>query len=144
MPTAKPKGKKTVECVHQFADLEQYVGMLQGYLNLHQWQILVVRDASDVEAWADIAPHSQAQTADLRISHDFWSQSAERQREVLIHELLHLVTCRADQIVENLELTLGKIAWSAFELQYEDAAERSVDHMARVLARGVALPEFRN
>lgn len=143
MPRAKPKVKEALECVHQFADLEEYVAMLQGHLNLHQWQITVVRDASDVEAWADIAPHSQAQTADLRISHDFWSQSAERQREVLIHELIHLVTCRADQLVENLELALGKIAWSAFELQYEDAAERSVDHMARVLSRSVVLPEFR-
>jgi len=143
MPKARSKVKEASLCVHQFADLEQYVGMLQGHLNLHQWQIAVVRDASDVEAWADIAPHSQAQTADLRISHDFWSQPAERQREVLVHELIHLVTCRADQLVENLELTLGKIAWSAFELQYEDAAERSVDHMARVLSQGVPLPEFR-
>tara|TARA_R110000868_G_scaffold22336_2_gene91485 strand:- start:3125 stop:3559 length:435 start_codon:yes stop_codon:yes gene_type:complete len=143
MPRAKPKVQETPQCAHRFAELEEYVGMLQGHLNLYQWQITVVRDASDVEAWADIAPHSQAQTADLRISHDFWSQPAERQREVLVHELVHLVTCRADQLVENLELTLGKIAWSAFELQYEDAAERSVDHVARVVAQSVPLPEFR-
>jgi hypothetical protein len=117
--------------------------MLQGHLNLYQWQVNVVRDASDVEAWADIAPHAQAQTADLRISHDFWAQPAERQREVLVHELVHLVTCRADQLVENLESALGKVAWATLEPQYDDAAERSVDHMARVIAQSVALPEFK-
>jgi len=143
MPRAKSKPQEVSQCAHRFAELEEYVGMLQGHLNLYQWQITVVRDASDVEAWADIAPHSQAQTADLRISHDFWSQSAERQHEVLVHELVHLITCRADQLVENLESALGKIAWSTFDAQYEDAAERSVDHVARVVAQSVALPEFR-
>lgn len=143
MPKAKPKVQEAPQCVHRFAELEEYVSMLQGHLNLYQWQISVVRDASDVEAWADIAPHSQAQTADLRISHDFWAQSAERQREVLVHELVHLVTCRADQLVENLESALGKVAWATFEPQYEDAAERSVDHMARVIAQSVTLPDFK-
>ena len=143
MRKTKPKTSQEPQCAHRFAELEAYIGMLQGHLNLYQWQITVVRDASDVEAWADIAPHSQAQTADLRISHDFWSQTAERQREVLVHELVHLITCRADQLVDNLESALGKVAWSTFDAQYEDAAERSVDHMARVVAQSVALPEFR-
>jgi hypothetical protein len=143
MPKAKSKTPEEPQCAHRFAELEAYIGMLQGHLNLYQWQVNVVRDASDVEAWADIAPHAQAQTADLRISHDFWAQPAERQREVLVHELVHLVTCRADQLVENLESALGKVAWATFEPQYEDAAERSVDHVARVVAQSVALPEFK-
>ena len=111
-------------------------------LNLPQWQVTVIRDAADVEAWADIAAHSQADTADLRLSHDFWKQESTKQREVLTHELLHLVTCRADQVVEALEETMGKIGWAVFEPQYENAAERSVEHLAKLLATSLPLPEF--
>ena len=120
--------------------LEAYVADLQRALNVKHWDVTVVRDASDVEAWADIDPHSQALTATLRVSHDFWEQKPERQREVLLHECLHLVTCRHDQVIENLEEALGKIAWATFEKQHDDAGERVVDHLARVIAQWIPLP----
>lgn len=122
--------------------LEQYVASIQQVLNIGQWEVTIAREASDVEAWADIDPHSQANTATLRIAHDFWEQKPDKQREVLIHECLHLVTCRHDQVIENLEEALGKIAWATFEKQHDDAAERVVDHVARVIAQWIPLPEF--
>jgi hypothetical protein len=140
MPRAKHIAEK--QCAHNFPKLEEYVGVLQAHLNLAQWKVSVVQEASDVEAWADIAPHSQADTADLRISHDFWGLSQERQRTVLVHELIHLVVSRADQVVENLEEPLGKLAWSVLSSQYEDATERAVEHMAVIVAAFVPLPEF--
>lgn len=128
--------------VSKWDALEAYVASIQEALNVRHWEVTVTREASDVEAWADIDPHSQANTATLRVSHDFWEQKPERQREVLIHECLHLVTCRHDQVVENLEDALGKIAWATFEKQHDDAAERVVDHVARVIARWIPLPAF--
>jgi hypothetical protein len=126
-----------------FDALDAYVAEVQLALNLGQWSVTTIREASDVTAWADIAPHAQAETAELRVSHDFWSQKPERQREVLVHELLHLVICRQDQIVEALEQAVGKIAWSVFESQYEDSSERSVDHIARIIAPTLGLPSFK-
>ena len=122
--------------------LEGYVAELQVALNVTYWKITVVRDAADVEAWADINPHSQAETADLRVSHDFWKQSPDHQREVLIHEMLHIVTARLDQTVEAMEEAFGKIAWAIFEPQYVNATERVVDHIAKLLAPNLPLPEF--
>jgi hypothetical protein len=111
-------------------------------LNLPQWEVTVIRDAADVEAWADIAAHSQADTADLRLSHDFWKQESSKQREILTHELIHLATCRADQVVESLEETIGKIGWAILEPQYENAAERAVEHIAKLLAPSLPMPDF--
>ena len=122
--------------------LEGYVAELQVALNVTYWKITVVRDAADVEAWADINPHSQAETADLRVSHDFWKQTPDHQREVLIHEMLHIVTARLDQTVESIEEAFGKVIWAIYEPLFEDATERVVDHLAKVIAPWVPLPEF--
>jgi hypothetical protein len=122
--------------------LDAYVAELQAAMNVTYWKITVARDASDVEAWADINPHAQAETAELRVSHDFWKQTPELQREVLVHEMMHVVNARLDQTIEAMEEAFGKIAWAIFEPQYEDATERVVDHLAKVIAPNLPLPEF--
>ena len=122
--------------------LEEYVQALQVTLNVANWKVTITQEASDVEAWADINPSEVAYTAELRVSHDFWNQSAERQREVLIHEMLHIVTARLDQTVEALEEPLGKVAWAIYDRQYEMATERVVDHLAVVFCTMIAPPDF--
>lgn len=122
--------------------LEEYVADLQRALNTAEWRVTIAQEASDVEAWADINPSEVAKTAELRVSHDFWTQSPERQREVLTHEVLHLITARLDATVEALEEPLGKVAWAVFERQYEMQTERLVDHLAVLLAPSIPLPAF--
>lgn len=111
-------------------------------LGLESWEITILRDAADLSAHADIDPAPQRWTADLRLAHDFFTQSAERQRLILTHELVHLITARADQVVENLEEPLGKIAFALFEPNFVDASERSVEHLAKIIAPFLPLPEF--
>jgi hypothetical protein len=122
--------------------IDDWLAEAQQTLNLAHWRLSVARDASDVDAWADIDPHAQNLTAELRLSHDFWRQDSERQRLVLTHELLHLATCRTDRVVETLEEALGKVAWAVYSPQYEDASERMIDHLASVIAQHLPLPNF--
>lgn len=122
--------------------LEEYVADLQRALNVAEWRVTIAQEASDVEAWADINPSEVAKTAELRVSHDFWAQTPERQREVLTHEMLHLLTARLDHTVEAMEEPLGKLAWAVFDRQYEMQTERLVDHLAILLAPSVPLPDF--
>ena len=126
----------------KWTQLEEWLMESQMLLYVGDWKVTIVKDASDVDAWADIDPHAQNLTADLRVSHDFWRQEPEKQRLILTHELLHLVTCRTDRVVENLEEALGKVAWAVYEPQYEDATERMTDHLAAVIAPSLSLPEF--
>lgn len=122
--------------------LEDWLAEAQANLGVADWKVNVVKDASDVDAWADIDPHAQNHTADLRVAHDFWRQEPEKQRLILAHELLHLVTCRTDRVVENLEDALGKVAWAVYEPQYVDATERMTEHLATIIAPYLTLPEF--
>jgi glucuronate isomerase len=126
----------------KFAQLRGWLADAQALLGLDHWEVTVVEAASDVEAWADIEAHPQQPTADLRVSFDFWKQTPEKQRLVLTHELMHLVVSRYARITENLEDSLGELAWSVIEPQLEDAEERAVEHMARIVAPYLALPSF--
>lgn len=116
------------------ATVEAWIPLALKQLSLGLWRIQLSEDLSDQDAWADIEAHTQAYTATLRLSPDFWKQDPDKQRAILTHELLHLATQPYDRIVQNLEEPLGKVAWSVLEPQIEDASERVVDYFAQLLA----------
>lgn len=122
--------------------LDAWIFNAQRELGLAGWVVTVLRDAADVTAWADIEAHNQANTADLRLAHDFWRQPSVRQRLVLTHELIHLITSRVDRMVDTLEDPIGKLAFCVFEPQYSDATERMVEHFATIIAPMLPLPSL--
>jgi hypothetical protein len=126
----------------KFVALRWWVGEAQVQLGVESWDITIIEAASDVDAWADIDPQPQQPTADLRVSHDFWVQTPEKQRLILTHELLHLVLARYARVTETLEESLGKLAWAALEPQLEDAEERATEHLARIVAPYLSLPNL--
>ena len=126
----------------KFAALRAWVAEAQTVMGLDHWEITIVEAASDVDAWADIDAHAQQPTADLRVAFDFWKQEPEKQRLILTHELLHLVLARYARISENLEESLGKLAWAVIEPQLEDGEERTIEHLARIIAPYLSLPAF--
>ena len=126
----------------KFAVLRKWVAESQTLMGLDHWEVTIVEAASDVDAWADIEAHAQAPTADLRVAFDFWKQEPEKQRLILTHELLHLVLARYARISENLEESLGKLAWAVIEPQLEDGEERTIEHLARIIAPYLSLPAF--
>jgi hypothetical protein len=111
-------------------------------LELQGWEITVSREAADITAHADIEVHDQRRTADLRIARDFFTQSPERQRLILAHELAHVISSRLDRVIENLEEPLGKIGYALLEPNFIDATERMVEHLARLIARELPIPNF--
>ncbi len=126
----------------KFTVLRAWVAEAQTVMGLDHWEITIVEAASDVDAWADIDAHAQQPTADLRVAFDFWKQEPDKQRLILTHELLHLVLARYARISENLEESLGKLAWAVIEPQLEDGEERTIEHLARIIAPYLSLPAF--
>jgi hypothetical protein len=122
--------------------VEEWVSDALVRLELQGWEITVSREAADITAHADIEVHDQRRTADLRIARDFFTQSPERQRLILAHELSHVISSRLDRVFENLEEPLGKIGYALLEPNYLDATERMVEHFARLIARELPTPNF--
>lgn len=118
----------------RLAVITEWVEAALPVLGLAHWRVTVSKAPSSQDAWAEIEPHQQANEATLFVGWDLAKQEPAKVREVLTHELIHLITCRADQTVDVLQDPLGKLVWAVFEPQWEDATERTVDHMARLLA----------
>ena len=124
----------------RLSPLGEWVAEALPILGLAHWRVRVSPAPASQDAWAEIEPHDQSDDAELFVGWDLYKQSPDRVREVLAHELIHLITCRADRAVESLEEPLGKLSWAVFESCYVDAAERSVDHLARLIAPLLPLP----
>jgi hypothetical protein len=112
----------------------EWVATALPLLSLSHWTVRVSDDAAPDDAHADTAPHSQANTATIRLGASFWAQSAEEQRNTLTHELVHLLLCRVDQMSDALEETLGSAGWSLWRPLYENEHERAVDAVALLLS----------
>ena len=125
-----------------YALIEAYLADALVILELQDWEITVSREAADIASHADIEVHDQRRTADLRIARDFFTQTPERQRLILAHELSHIISARLDRVIENLEEPLGKIGYALLEPNFIDATERMVEHFARLIARELPIPNF--
>ncbi len=135
MPKREPKSDP-------YALIEAYIADALVTLELRDWEVTVSREAADITSHADIEVHDQRRTADLRIARDFFTQSPERQRLILAHELSHIISARLDRVIENLEEPLGKIGYALLEPNFIDATERMVEHFARLIARDLPIPDF--
>lgn len=128
--------------VDRYSALEEWLQMAMQVLLIKDWEIVVSRDAADIDAHADIEVSSQKNYADLRVQRDFFDQTPEKQRLILVHELGHVINARADQVFESLAKPLGEIAWAVLEPNYLDATERAVEHWANIVAPNLPLPVF--
>jgi hypothetical protein len=122
--------------------LAKYMLALQQSMRLDHWTVELSQAQSSEDSWADIAPHAQAFRATLRISLDFWGLTPEKQRHVLVHELLHLITCRMDQVVSTVELSMGTAAYEPWSKCFDDEHERAVDKLAEIISEQFDLPIF--
>jgi len=122
--------------------LENWLEDAKVAFQIQDWEIVVLRDAAEIDAHADIDVSTQRNSAQLRVQRDFFDLTPEKQRLVLCHELGHIITSRADNVVESLEHVLGKMSWSTFDPNYVDASERMVEHYARIIAPTMPLPKL--
>ena len=114
--------------------VSEWVASVLPALSLSHWLVRVVEDAAPDDAHADTSPHSQANTATVRLGASFWTLPADEQRSTLTHELVHLLLCRIDQMSDTLEDTLGSTGWAVWRPLWENEHERAVDAISLLLA----------
>ena len=129
----------------QHAALQTYVRAIADQLLLRDWEIIVSRDHTDGDdpALADIAVLAVEDYATVRVNVGFFVQTPTRQRETVIHELIHAHTDRVkrvwnqinEQVKDNDLLTFG------WELQRREL-EILVQKLARILAPTLPLPDL--
>ena len=123
------------------ATVQAWINKAAPIVGLAEWKITVAADAAAEDAWADIEPHSTDPRATLRIGSSFEEQSANRQREILTHELMHLHVHALDRYTSSLEESHGRIWYGGWYPGYEALIEQACERLAQVFAP--QLPPYR-
>ena len=129
----------TTEPVPNWKGVEAWITYALTHLNLINWRITLSRIPCESDAWAEIDVHSSEQEATLSLSTEFWRQTSERKRDILTHELVHVLAAPLDRVSENLEGALGSIAYAIHEPTFTQAMEVVTWRVANVLAPSLPL-----
>jgi hypothetical protein len=127
-------GSTNTEPAPDFKAVEEWLDLALPVLHLHGWVINVSRVPCEADAWAEIDVHSSEKDATLSLSTSFWSQSPTRQRDILAHELVHVLASPVDRLSDSLEDALGRLAFAVYEPNYTQAMEVLTWRVASVIA----------
>lgn len=121
---------------------QAYLTDLAGRLRLTDWDIRLHRSLAEPGAWASVNATENQDSATVRLAWpEFFGETPERQREHLCHELIHCLTARMCDVVDQLagmwtENSGCQFARTMFHRQEEVATE----NLARVIAPFMPLP----
>jgi len=124
---------------HQLADYVRAVGY---DMNLSGWTIRVKREPAQPNAGADVMVYRARWIAELRVADRFFSESHAEQRELIVHELLHVHLDRMDTAYNCVEELIGTPAFTVLSSAYRTAEELSIDALTTILAPIMPLPSW--
>jgi hypothetical protein len=126
------------------AALQEYVSTVRRELYLQHWEIRLPDEyPNDDDAIAEIDPCDGRYVATVRFGDDFWSESRERARAIIVHELLHLQHVRLTNMIRlgQYRQQLGAGLYEHLEAELKREAEYMVDALTTVVAPSVPLPK---
>jgi len=119
-----------------------YIADAAERLNLKQWTIVVSDNLPPDDAYADVEASTNLWQATIRLSEDFWKEKPESQRRIVAHELIHLHYAGVERLVNQLESSLGSIAFDIVDSIWDVESERGADSLSVPLAEVLPMPEF--
>lgn len=118
-----------------------YIGSLTASLGLREWQIRIPNEyCDDADAWATVTRISRTMEAVIRLNDNFLEATPIRQRQVLLHELIHLWFRLTIEAREGLPDLLGQPVWLVVAARFDAAEEHAVDGLSRALVEYFPLP----
>jgi hypothetical protein len=129
--------------------LEAYMMLLRDEMRLHHWTIFL-RDETPEEAedgnrnaLAYVEPDKNHYSVNVFLAADFPSQPPEKQREALVHELVHVHLRDVSTILDELSEPFGVLLFNIIVGYYHQRIELFVQEMALLIAPRFPLPEIR-
>ncbi|CAB4177694.1 hypothetical protein UFOVP1344_46 [uncultured Caudovirales phage] len=119
-----------------------YIDDAISKLNLKQWTVIVSESLPPDDAYADVEASTNLWQATIRLSQDFWKEKPDSQRRIIAHELIHLHYAGVERLVEQLESSLGSIAFDIVSSIWDVESERGADALSFPLAELLPMPEF--
>lgn len=115
--------------------LQRHISTVGKALGLAGWVIEVSTIQSSEGTHAEVSPTYGRRHAIVQVAPHFWDLSAGERHEVIVHELLHVVTGQPfTYLGETLPAIVGQPAWTAINEAIHMQAEHMVDQLATAIA----------
>ena len=116
--------------------LQEYIWTIRDMLGLNHWDVYLAGQYSEETAMASVHPLYGRHVAAVYINRNWFSYTPEDQRNVMVHEMLHVVHNTQTDIVRvgySSTMPSEKTANSMWTL-FERETELMVDHLANMIA----------
>lgn len=121
--------------------LEQYITQIRSILKVTDWTVKLEReDPSDSNNEASTYILNDADEAHMRFNAHFREWDADRQRAVVVHEVLHLHLDRLHDITEQGFKSAAPHVWVGLEENSRRVMERAIERLAQAIAP--SMPEL--
>lgn len=115
--------------------LEAYIAECQRTLRCTDWIVKVQRDdPPDANNEAATYILNDADEAHMRFNAHFREWEPDRQRAVVVHEVLHLHLDRLHDLAEQALRGAAPAAWAGLEENHRRAYERVCERLAQAIA----------
>lgn len=121
-------------------DLGEYMRVLADLMGLRDWTVNVLPTPCDTEYAAQVEVRYGRKFANVQFADDWANVSPESLRATCVHELLHCHLKPTEWALNNVQFTLGSLAFGVLEGAYTDALEVAVDAIASEWAKTLPLP----
>lgn len=125
---------------HRFSELfkqaiDDYISYLQLVLEIQDWRIVLLAEYPDgTDVSASIKCVYGQRIAELHLAKGLFDEEPERQRHVIVHELVHILTDGCDNVIDNgLDILLGKPAFTVLKEAFDVQIEYLTDHLTYVI-----------
>jgi hypothetical protein len=126
---------RTLDFTPDEADAIQiYIDQLKELLGLARWDIFLSLAASDETTNASVHPVYGRRVVPISVNPEWWSYSPDKQRNTLVHELLHVIHNAQTEVIRTSPTSVWM--WRTFERE----TELMVDHLAGVIDQYMPLP----
>lgn len=122
---------------------EQWSPLIRTYadeLGLKDWRFIVSDEDAPDDAYAMIDTTYGRKVAVIKVCKEFESEPDWKQRECLIHELIHCHFDGMDRIVDTISDQLHRDVWSVFYASFRREVEIGTDAIALAIAAHFPLP----
>ena len=118
-----------------------YIHTIREHLRLRDWNLLLGTSVPDnTDHLACITPTYGRQVARIELSHAFLTDTPENQRQTIVHELLHLHTNRAANVLDRV-IDGRSEGWLHLSKEFHtEAIEYTTDILADIIAPFLPLP----
>ena len=117
--------------------------MIADAMGLRDWEFILSETPSDEDTWAQVCPTEGQKHAAIQVCKEFRGIAPEKQRMVVVHELLHCHHAHTQDIVRiHVGRFLGQHAYDAFMDSWRLAHEYAIDGVACAWAERLPLIQW--